>query len=146
MQTIHNKTLRSFLTVINPYEQHLLNGLTDPSTKTYRVLCYLAFSFLFLGFKFAQIHFYGNATPFWDQWDAEAATLYKYWFDGTLNFKYLVENHNEHRILTTRLLALVLIILNKLWNPLLQMVVNAGLHLMAVLLLNALITKVVGRA
>jgi hypothetical protein len=146
MQTIHNKTLRSFLTVINPYEQHLLNGLTDPSTKTYRFLCYFAFSSLFLGFKFGQIHFFGNPTPFWDQWDAEAATLYRYWFDGTLNFKHLVENHNEHRILTTRLLALILIILNKLWNPLLQMVVNAGLHLMAVLLLNALITKVVGRA
>jgi hypothetical protein len=124
---------------------NLLNTLVNPSNKINRLLQYSAFALLFFGFKLWVIHSYGNATPFWDQWDAEAATLYKYYFDGTLTWKHFIEHHNEHRLLTTRLLALILLILNRTWNPLLQMVVNAGLHLMVIVLFNSLLTKVIGR-
>jgi hypothetical protein len=126
-------------------DRNLLNDLGNHSGKATRLLLYTSFSVLFIGFKLWLIKVYGNATPFWDQWDAEAAGLYKPLSDGTLTWKQIVDHHNEHRIVTTRLLALLLLYLNKTWNPLLQMVTNAGLHLMAVLLFNALLIKVVGR-
>lgn len=92
-----------------------------------------AFSLLFLGIKFFVIARYGSATPFWDQWDGEAANLYQPWLEGRLSFQHLVAPHNEHRIVTTRLLALFLLKLNGLWNPLLQMCVNAMIHLIVIL-------------
>ena len=124
---------------------NLLYELSNPYGKLNAFVLYGIFSLLFIGFKFWLIRVYGNATPFWDQWDAEAAGLYQPLFDGSLTWKHIVANHNEHRIVTTRLLALLLLLLNKTWNPLLQMVVNAGLHLIAVLLFNVLLTKVTGR-
>jgi hypothetical protein len=92
----------------------------------------LCFGAVVLAFKFALIAHYGNATPYWDQWDAEAASLYRPWLEGTLRLQDLVAPHNEHRILTTRLLALVLLEAGgRVWNPILQMQVNAVLHVLA---------------
>ncbi|MFZ4115258.1 MAG: hypothetical protein ACOYK6_00875 [Chthoniobacterales bacterium] len=93
-----------------------------------------AFSLLFFGIKFFVIAHYGSATPYWDQWDAEAANLYQPWLEGRLSFQQLVAPHNEHRIVTTRLLALLLLKLNGLWNPLLQMCVNTMIHLVVILM------------
>ena len=105
-----------------------------------------AFAMLLFGIKLFLINSYGNATPFWDQWDAEAAYLYKPYLEGTLRWVDLFGLHNEHRIFTTRLLALSLLIVNGIWNPLLQMVVNAGLHILAIGFGVALITRVIGKA
>ena len=93
------------------------------------ILPYIAFAVFVLGVKLAIIAIYGNATPYWDQWDAEAGNLYRPWLEGSLYWKDLFAAHNEHRILTTRLLALALLELNgKVWNPILQMQVNAAIH------------------
>jgi hypothetical protein len=82
--------------------------------------------------KFALISHFGNATPYWDQWDAEADRLYRPWLENLLRLKDLLAPHNEHRILTTRLLALALLEINgRVWNPILQMQVNAFLHVLA---------------
>jgi hypothetical protein len=108
-------------------------------------LYYFTFATFIFGIKLCLIEKYANATPFWDQWDAEAALLYKPFIDGTLKFENLLSPHNEHRILTTRLLALSELMLNGIWNPLLQMVINAGIHILTVIILIALITRVVGR-
>ncbi len=70
---------------------------------------------------------YGNSTPFWDSWDAETG-LYISFFDSHLTFGELFSYENEHRILTTRLLELLLIELNGLWDPNLQMMINAIIH------------------
>jgi hypothetical protein len=108
-------------------------------------LYYFAFVNFLFGIKLWLIEKFGNATPFMDQWDAEALLLYKSFIDGTLKLEFLFSPHNEHRIFTTRLLALSELILNGIWNPLLQMVVNAGLHIAVLVILIALITRVVGR-
>lgn len=144
MQTTLRKFFNSFF-FNNLSEKSLLNGFGSRYCKAKLLLQYISFSALFLGMRLWLIKTYGNGTPFYDQWDAEAATLYKPLFDGTLTWQQFFANHNEHRILTTRLLALALFYLDRTWNPILQMVVNAGLHLMAILLLNALVIKITGR-
>lgn len=85
--------------------------------------------FLFTaGAKFLVISKYGSIVPFWDQWDGEAAFLYKPYIEGSLHWRALIDSHNEHRIFLTRLLALGLLELAGEWNPILQMTVNALLH------------------
>lgn len=88
---------------------------------------------------------YGNATPFWDQWDAEGALLFDPWLRGDLQWGELFSAHNEHRILFTRLLALLLFSLNGLWNPILEAVANAFLHVGALALLTVLAWRSAGK-
>ena len=107
-------------------------------------LQFSALSFFLFGIKLWVIYNFGNATPFWDQWDAEAANLYAPFLNGTLSWAGLIAAHNVHRIFTTRMLALSLLIINGIWNPLLQMVVNAGLHIVTLLLLIILLLRVIG--
>jgi len=100
------------------------------------------FLFLLIAVKFFIIYAYGNPTPYWDQWDAEAAFIYPKWINGSLGFLDLISLHNEHRILTTRLLALLIFELNgEIWNPLIQMFVNAIIHSLALTLLLYLLGK-----
>lgn len=92
--------------------------------------------------KIFLIYFYGNATPFWDQWSAEAENLYLRWLNGHLNFSGLIETHNEHRIFTMRVLSLGLFFLNgKIWNPLLEMYVNSILHIASLTIFLYFVTK-----
>ena len=49
-----------------------------------------------IGAKCWMIARYGSPTPFWDQWDAEAAGLYPNFLSGTLHFSDLIAPHNEH--------------------------------------------------
>ena len=105
--------------------------------------------FLYMGFlavviaaKYVLISQYGFQTPFWDQWDAEAANLYGPWLRGDLSWREFFSAHNEHRILVTRVLALTLFEWNgRVWDPILQMHVNAWLHVLAALLLLHLLTR-----
>jgi hypothetical protein len=111
------------------------------------ILPYIGFSVFVLGVKLAIIAIYGNATPYWDQWDAEAGNLYRPWLEGSLYWKDLFAAHNEHRILTTRLLALVLLELNgKIWNPILQMQVNAVIHVASLSVLLFYMSKIISPA
>jgi len=71
-----------------------------------RLFAVVAFILLLFGAKLWLIDHYGNPTPFWDQWDGEAANLYAPFLEGTLRFQDLFAAHNEHRIFTTRLLSL----------------------------------------
>ena len=102
-------------------------------------LAFAAFSATLLGAKLWLIGAYGNATPYWDQWDGEAAALYRPLLDGTLGWANLLAPHNEHRIFTMRLIELALLMLNGIWNPLLEMVVNAVIHTVALALGAALL-------
>lgn len=52
--------------------------------------------------------------------------------------------HNEHRILTHRLLALLLFVLNGLWDPRVQMAVNACLHASCAVLIAAALPSTFG--
>src|SRR4030095_6292105 len=108
-------------------------------------LLYTSFSLILFGIKLWVINYNGNATPFWDQWDAEATSLYNPYLNHTLTWHQMVDTHNEHRIFTTRVLALILLKLNHTWNPLLQMVVNSWLHIFAIILVVQLISRIVGK-
>lgn len=108
-------------------------------------MVFLALGLLLLGIKLLVIAHYGNATPFWDQWDAEAANLYRPFLEGGLTLGGLFEPHNEHRIFTTRLLVLLLLKINGIWNPLLEMVVNGVLHMIAILTIVGMLLHQLGR-
>jgi hypothetical protein len=106
------------------------------------VLPYLRLALFLIGAKFALIAVYGNATPYWDQWDAEASLLYRPWIEGSLSWFDMLAPHNEHRILTTRLLALLLFEINaEKWDPIIQMQVNTILHILSIFTLLFFISK-----
>jgi hypothetical protein len=88
---------------------------------------------------------YGSAVPYWDQWDMEAANLYQPFLEGTLTLSQLVAPHNEHRVVTTRLLALLLLKINGFWSPLLEMIVNALLHVITVLAIVGMLLHALGK-
>lgn len=105
---------------------------------------YWALAIVLIVAKFQLIAFYGNGTPFWDQWDAEADHLYRPWLEGHYDWQQFFSPHNEHRILTARVLALMLFELGgEIWNPLLQMKVNAVLHVAAICVLLYFLSKII---
>src|SRR6476659_2217455 len=73
------------------------------------LLFFGSFASILFGVKIWLISYDGNATPFWDQWDAEANGVYRSYLNHTLTFRQMLAPHNEHRIFTTRLLALGLL-------------------------------------
>lgn len=94
----------------------------------------LFFSFLIIKSVYLILK-YGNSTPYWDQWDAEALNLYLPFTLGEYKFSELFSLHNEHRIFTTRLLALVIFIFcDQVWDPELEMIVNCIIYATAVTL------------
>ena len=99
-----------------------------------------------LGVKLWLIATSGNIVPYWDQWDGEAAVLFKPFLDGTLQFSTLVGPHNEHRILWTRLIALALLKINGTWDPILEMAVNAVIHACTIGILLAMLARVLDAA
>lgn len=125
--------------------KNTLSDLSDPNGKINRLLLYSAFSLLFIGLRLWVIYKYGNATPFFDQWGGEGLGLYKPFVEGTLTWHNLLSPHNEHFIFIPRLLALTLFYFNKGWNPMLQMLVNVGIHLTFLLLLIKYFEKAIGR-
>lgn len=70
----------------------------------------------------------GTDIPFQDQWDVEGRGLYPALVDGSLHAGDLLQAHNEHRILWTRVLDVALFAANGQWDPLVQLVAGAGLH------------------
>ena len=78
-----------------------------------------------IGARLWLISVFGTALPFLDQWDGEAAALFKPWLNGTFHWSDLFLPHNEHRIVLSRLLALGLLQLNGQWDSLLEMAANA---------------------
>ena len=110
------------------------------------LLAAAAFAASMFGLKLALILEYGSATPFWDQWDLEAANLYRPYLEGRLEWLSILAPHNEHRMALTRIVSLSLLEINGLWNPLLQLVVNATLHIVALLAAAAAIACATRRA
>lgn len=92
------------------------------------------------GAKLWVIAHYSNPTPYWDEWD-EAAASYVPYFDSTLTLKDLLAPHNEHRLMTSRVATLLLITANGLWDPVLQMIFNAAVHVGV----GVLVLKLLGR-
>ena len=85
-----------------------------------------------LGARFLLVGQLGVDVPFYDQWGAEGGLLYFPWVEDRFRASILLSLHNEHRILTTRLLHLALFIANGAWDTRLQMTVNGGIHAVAI--------------
>ena len=66
----------------------------------WRLLLYLSFVLAAFGAKLWIIARYGNATPFWDEWDAQAVILFIPYYDSTLSLQNFLTPDNEHRLLT----------------------------------------------
>ncbi|MEP9366142.1 hypothetical protein [Xanthobacter sp. VNH20] len=106
-------------------------------------LALLACVLVIMGAKLTLIHFYGSPVPFWDQWDAEGGQIYQTYLQGHVPLTNLIAAHNEHRILMTRLLGLVLLEFSGRWDPILQMCVNVVLHVACVVTLMVLLRRMV---
>ena len=70
----------------------------------------------------------GTDLPFQDQWDVEGRWLYPAWREGNLHATDLLRPHNEHRIVWTYGLDLVLFAANGQWDPLVQLAAGAVLR------------------
>jgi hypothetical protein len=99
-----------------------------------------------LGAKILLIARCGISTPYWDQWDAEAAGLYLPWLSGALSPAHWFAFHNEHRIVLTRATALALLWLNGNWDPIVQMLFNAAVHVTTIGLLIAVLGRLLDPA
>ncbi len=87
----------------------------------------LVFGFV-LTAQLALVSTAGTDIPFHDQWDVEGRSIYPSWRDGTWSLTDLFRAHNEHRIVWTRALDLMLFAANGQWDPLLQLVAGAVLR------------------
>ena len=71
---------------------------------------------------------FGSDIPFWDQWGAEGAGLFKPLLtSGVVDVPWFGA-HNEHRIFLTRITAAVLLKLNGQWDAIVETCFNALLH------------------
>jgi hypothetical protein len=114
--------------------------LTDNATpqplrqRLHVTLPFIAFALLVLAARWLLIAACGNATPYMDQWAAEGYYFYAPLMEGHFAWSDLFQNYNEHRITLTRILDLILLALNgQVWNPVLQMIVNAIIDICALL-------------
>lgn len=129
-----------------PASSALLSPLYPASSRTAgsdRLSVYIIVSSLLivLGFKFLLIGKFNPLTPLTDQWDAEAALLYKPVIEGHFNPAIFIAAHNEHRILFTRIINLAVFYGVGLWYPALQMVVNSFIHCATIFTIVYLLTR-----
>jgi hypothetical protein len=108
-----------------------------------KLLCIAGLVFTLVGAKVFFVRNFGSMVPYWDQWDGEADLLYKSYINSTLSFAKLLSSHNEHRILTTRVFSLALFELDGGWDPMLQMIANAVLHVGVIILLVLIIQRII---
>jgi hypothetical protein len=92
------------------------------------LLAILAVAGLAWGAKLMLIRACGSDVPYMDQWDAQADQLYIPWTEHRLAASAFWAPHNEHRLPLTRLTNFGLTLVNRQWDPLLEMSVNAALH------------------
>jgi len=109
--------------------------------RLHRVFAFAALVLTLFGIKLLFVRFSGSPVPYWDQWDAEADLLYRSYLNASLSFETLISSHNEHRIFVTRILSLILFEFDGGWDPILQMTVNAALHVGAISLVVVMLQR-----
>jgi hypothetical protein len=110
------------------------------ATPLYRRLALGGCLLALLGVKVLLIARLGSPTPFWDQW-GEATGIYLPYLSHTLTFDHLIAFHNEHRILLTRLALLAMLYVSGTWDPILQMLIGAVVHVATINFLLAAIAR-----
>jgi len=90
------------------------------------VFLFLAVFLIIFSVRLLVIGHYGNPTPYWDDWDFEAANLFKPYEEGHLHLLDFLAPHNEHRMALARIVALASLKLNNdRWDVIWEMVFNA---------------------
>lgn len=85
---------------------------------------------------------FSHSLPVADQWDSEGFVLMRPWLEGTLTWQDLFSAHNEHRIVTKRLLDLIVLTLNgQHWDNLVITLINAAIYAAAVAVLFSFVTR-----
>lgn len=124
---------------IEPHGMSLLH-LWIRNVSPLAIVFSLAFVAIFAS-KLVVIAALSGMSPYWDQWDGEAAFLYKPYIEGRLDFWQLVAPHNEHRIFFSRVLSLLLLEARGAWDVKLQMVVNSALLVASLAFLVVLLMR-----
>lgn len=93
--------------------------------KKHKILLLISLFLIFIGSRAAVINYSGSSTPFWDEWDGEAASLLRPYIQGKLTIGDLLRPFGEHIILFTRLTTLVVFNISGYWDVVLQILVNA---------------------
>lgn len=82
---------------------------------------YIALTALPLGVLIALICYYAVDIPAWDEW--EIVTLVDKFYSGTLTFRDIFAQHNEHRIILGKIIMLANVVLTH-WNIYIELAVN----------------------
>ncbi|HEY4246041.1 MAG TPA: hypothetical protein VGM64_04240 [Lacunisphaera sp.] len=84
---------------------------------------------LVLAGKWSLIERFGGEVPFADQWSAEGEAVYLPILRGEWTWNRLIHPWNEHRIVPSRILSILLFRLTgRQWDPVLELAVSAVLH------------------
>jgi hypothetical protein len=84
--------------------------------------------------------------PYFDEWEVGFYTLLP-WLNSQLSLFDLFTPYGEHSIVLSRLLTLLLTVLNDTqWDPLLETVVNAFIYTITVVILAIILRKLLGTA
>lgn len=98
----------------------------------------LTFIFIFLLVLLSRCYYVENfvvAMPFWDQWDAEGDGLLRPWVEGQFRISDLWYPQNEHRLLPSRILTLLIYEVTGTWSNLTETRVNVVLGALSPILL-----------
>ncbi len=98
-----------------------------------------------LGAKLGLILHYSSPFPYLDQWPAEAIELFIPYLGGHYSPALLFLTRNEHHIVFTRLLELLLLMLNGQWDSQLEMLVNAVIQCAGVAAIGGLLASQLGK-
>ena len=97
-----------------------------------------------LGSRLWLIASYSTPVPILDQWDSEGAQLFKPWLQGHLTLTDLFRPNNEHRMVLSRILSIILLWLNGQWDGRLEMVLSSVICCASALLLAAILIRFTG--
>lgn len=102
----------------------------------------VALFLILFGSRAALLGYAANPTPFFDEWDGDASLLLEPYLQGRLGIADLFAPYNEHRIVFTRLLVLSIFYASGYWDVVLQMIVNAILDTVTVVVVSYALARV----
>lgn len=101
----------------------------------------LSMMFIILGFNLYLIESFSSSVPFWDEWDAIYANLFIPYMDNNLHWNNFIAAHNEHRLMFSRLAALLIFNFFGYWDPVLQMICNVLIRIAIALYVLIVLTR-----
>ncbi len=108
--------------------------------KKYQIPILLLIASILILPRIYYVEHFASPLPFWDQWDSEWLGLLKPWMNGNWEAKLLLAPHNEHRIVPTRILTLLIFNMAGEWNNLVEARTNIPLSALSpAILLGALL-------